>query len=259
MSSDVDAPTSAPGYRLGLKISKYHWEARKQGEEGNFALALEMHIWFHNNCLKFEPALSGVRLSYALGHWIELGSVYPQALEALQKIRDEKTHLLLNGHADKSLFQDVRAINRDLNEIELSTNLFKKIEEVNPALAEDCWWMIKDAFFELQDIDTINRFCPDLSEEIDQVLRVLSQHREMMIQKKKEFDESDEAKKGDQQFRKFFSESHLEFIEFEIQEFVAKAKLLVSICKKMGKEKSAREIRDKVLTIIDLDEIRNLI
>ena len=41
----------------------------------------------------------GVRLSFALSYWEQLGEVYPPALTALKKTRDDKTALLLDGKA----------------------------------------------------------------------------------------------------------------------------------------------------------------
>src|SRR4051794_1771272 len=70
-------------------------DAKRLEEQGDFSGALAKYIWFHDNALKSDPSLGGVRLSYALRDWIKLGKQYPEALERLKSIRDEKTEKIV--------------------------------------------------------------------------------------------------------------------------------------------------------------------
>ena len=257
MASHIQIPVSAPGYRPNLTFSEYHREAKKIGELGKFSLALEMHIWYHNHCLEYCPSLVGVRLSYALRDWMDLTEVYPPALDALIRIRNEKTSLIINGAQNKSLFQDVRSINRYLDEVDLSIQLFKEMEGSSPSLAKECWWMIKDEFFRIKEVETIRRYSPDLTTEIDEMTHVLANHREFMLRKKKELDEGKRTSNRDNGFRDFFSKCHLDFIEYEANEFISKAKLLLEIILKMGNVPEAYRLRNRILEFIDSEEIRN--
>jgi hypothetical protein len=63
--------------------------AQDDAQAGRYADALAKHVWFHENALKYQPALYGVRLSFALSYWAQLGDAYPPALEKLKSIRDE--------------------------------------------------------------------------------------------------------------------------------------------------------------------------
>src|ERR1700748_254386 len=90
--------------------------ARQFASERKFSAALRKHIWYHNHALEINPAQYGVRLSFALGDWMELARNYPPALAALKKIRDQKTRKLLNATKDRELFHDVQSINRRLND-----------------------------------------------------------------------------------------------------------------------------------------------
>jgi hypothetical protein len=56
--------------------------------EGRHEEALREYIWFHDHALELEPALYGVRLSFALAYWVELAQDYPAARTALEGIRD---------------------------------------------------------------------------------------------------------------------------------------------------------------------------
>src|SRR5688500_5081235 len=63
-------------------------EAESDAGAKRYPDALAKHLWFHENALKYERGLYGVRLSFALGAWFELGKQYPPALEALKEVRD---------------------------------------------------------------------------------------------------------------------------------------------------------------------------
>lgn len=52
--------------------------ARAATREGNHETALRELIWFHDHSLEEDPALCGVRLSFALSYWMEVAQVYPR-------------------------------------------------------------------------------------------------------------------------------------------------------------------------------------
>ena len=62
-------------------------DAREEARRGAHAEALEKYLWFYHHALEHSPALSGVRLSYAISEWVELGNAYPPALEALESAK----------------------------------------------------------------------------------------------------------------------------------------------------------------------------
>jgi len=83
-------------------------EAREQGRYDD---ALQLHLKFHREALAIEPALYGVRLSFALSDWLETARLYPPAMQALRDVRDEGVAALIAGNGTRQLFHDVRAIN----------------------------------------------------------------------------------------------------------------------------------------------------
>src|SRR5688572_13955457 len=91
-------------------------KAKRAFKQGKYEEALRHHISFHDNILKTEPAMYGVRLSFALSAWIELGQKYPAALVALKDVRDKKTARLAGGEQSSALFHDVESINQYLGE-----------------------------------------------------------------------------------------------------------------------------------------------
>jgi hypothetical protein len=92
-------------------------EARELADSGAYAEALEKYRWFHENALAHEPSMYGVRLSFALRSWAQLGEVYPPARAALESIRDAKAAALRDGSLDRELFEDVESINEMLGQV----------------------------------------------------------------------------------------------------------------------------------------------
>jgi len=85
-------------------------QARQLVKSEQYAEALEKYIWFHHHALEADRALAGVRLSYAIFEWVDLGGLYPPAQRALESVRDAKTESLIQGTYDPSLFHDVASI-----------------------------------------------------------------------------------------------------------------------------------------------------
>jgi hypothetical protein len=135
--------------------------------EGRFADALSEYIWFHEHALEEESSLRGVRLSFALGYWIELAGQYPPAREALQSIRDEKTRCLKDGAEDRELFTDVAAINRTLSNDEATYDLFCSINSRNPSFAARCARIATPALVKAFDFKLARAFIPDPEQAIE--------------------------------------------------------------------------------------------
>ena len=107
--------------------------------EGRFSEALTEFEWFHENALVEEPSLRGVRRSFALSYWAELGEQYAPALNALSALRDRGNAALLTDKRDLSLFADVASINRYLKD-ELATHqLFRELHKSTPEFAVSCF------------------------------------------------------------------------------------------------------------------------
>ena len=91
-------------------------EAEADTRAGNYEDALAKQVWFFQNSLKYNPALYGIRLSFALSAWVELGKVYPPALEKLNDFRDQAQQSVRKQINAKENFHDFESINDELNE-----------------------------------------------------------------------------------------------------------------------------------------------
>jgi hypothetical protein len=125
-------------------LQKILGEAKAFMSKGAYEEALQRHIWYHNHALELEPAQSGVRLSFALGDWIELGRRYPKAKQALIEIRDNKTREIVEGRGYAEMVQEVQSINHNLQDDDATYSLFKTIRERDPQLADQCYFYLQD-------------------------------------------------------------------------------------------------------------------
>jgi tetratricopeptide (TPR) repeat protein len=142
-------------------------QARQLASEGKFEEALQKHIWFHDHALEIRPSYYGVRLSYALSDWIELGKRYPKALDALKAIRDQKTRRLLGGELERTLFHDVVAINDSLGESKATVELFKRIELAQPEFASSISNFADEAFFAAKEYALARKYLGDPCSRFD--------------------------------------------------------------------------------------------
>jgi hypothetical protein len=138
-----------PNHRLGMRFSPttgiqpddVFRDAVKDAVAGRHQLALEKLVWFHENTIRIQPSLSGVRRSYALRAWKELGDKYPPALTALRRSRDAARHGARNkrGKAAGHCYADFAAINHYLIEEAKTVRLFKWLHKHRPKVARDVY------------------------------------------------------------------------------------------------------------------------
>jgi len=136
-------------------------KARMLAAEGRFSEALTEYEWFHHNALAEDPALRGVRRSFALAYWVELGEQYPPALESLVTIRDHNCEALLGGMRDRSLFADVAAINHYLGDKRSTYELFRSIDVSSSEFADECFESAIASVVGMQDFQLARKHIPN--------------------------------------------------------------------------------------------------
>jgi hypothetical protein len=136
-------------------------QASEARRDGRYAEALAHHLWFHENSLAEDPALSAVRLSFAVGYWAELGRVYPPALDALRAARDRPRNRLLAGTGDWEAFAEVAAVDEALGEPHATHDLFRRLDSAHPALAHECRNVALPVLVEQGDHELARRYLGD--------------------------------------------------------------------------------------------------
>lgn len=122
--------------------------------------ALRDFIWFHKNALKHDRAYYGVRLSFALGYWMELGKVYSPALKALQSFKRQGESALIRGKGNRDLFHDVESINKELGRINDTYKLFLTMKKDRPELAKLCADLAIEAIVDAKDYKLASEHLP---------------------------------------------------------------------------------------------------
>ena len=145
-------------------------EARTLAKQGKYEEALQKHLWFHENAR--QPSLVGVRLSYALYYWIELGEKYPKARAALVSIRDKDTNEITEGNGPFTLFQDVAAINQYLKEETKTVELFKILHAKYPDRAKRCYLYAEEALVAKGEYSLCIIYIQDPLKKFDQIRQI---------------------------------------------------------------------------------------
>lgn len=153
----------------GVNPQQVLQDANRLTQAGKYEEALQKYIWFHDHALEYDPALYGVRLSFALTYWVQLAEKYPQAKTALLEIRDKKTQLLVQGQGNRELFHDVTAINECLGEDQKTLTLFRILDEKQLDLATNCWIIAKDVVLKHQDFNLAKKYVTDARSDFKKI------------------------------------------------------------------------------------------
>jgi len=120
-------------------------EAEADARAGRYEIALAKHVWFHENALKINRSMSGLRLSFVLSDWKRLGQDYPPALAKLRQIRDHLAAQAKEGIDIGEGFQDLARINETLDDESKTTDAFKILAAKNPKAARRAFIYAQDS------------------------------------------------------------------------------------------------------------------
>ncbi len=224
-SQDAGKPKEPVG-----DMQKYLSDTEELARKGRHKEALERFIWFHEHVLEHEPAMAGVRLSFALSSWKKLGDAYPPAKQAFLDMRDKRAEQLRNGQGDYSTFQEVSAFNRELGRRDETVKLFLELEKKDPARAEQCWIMAKDAVFAEKQLDIAKRY----------IKSPLREYKILKASYDRENAYFEGTKSGGDRFK-----------NWQDKHFVEETLRLITVAKYIGDKKTAEEIRKLAVSVVD--------
>jgi hypothetical protein len=141
------------------------WEAKADTRAGRYEVALAKQLWYHHNALKLRPAQSGVRLSFALSHWLELGEKFPPALEKMKQVRDDVEKRIRDEEHVRVKFEDFHefvAFNRTLREEQRTVAAYKWLDETNATDAARVFHVAKPALIKQKEYTLCGKYiAPD--------------------------------------------------------------------------------------------------
>jgi hypothetical protein len=207
-------------------------EAQALTRAGKYEEALAKHVYYHENAFKMQPSQVGVRLSFALMYWAELGQAYAPAKAAMIEVRNNAGNTLVSGKGTPELFQDFVALN-DATGDDKSAFVFKILAEKQPELAKKAFIHGIDEFVKKQEYALCSQYMPDATKEFDFCMQI----------RKMDSDLANSGRFGDDASTRLFFDSK--------SRFIAKCCQLIEILAGSGRGAEAEEIKKKLLAIND--------
>ena len=146
-------------------------EAKADADKGDYEVALAKHLWYHENALKLQPSQSGVRLSFALSYWLQLGENYPPALAKLREVRDETEARVRDEKLVRvrfTDFHDLASLNETLREEELTAKTFEWLSEKDPEDAKRMYGVSEAALIKQKEFALCGKYV-DPDESVPQI------------------------------------------------------------------------------------------
>lgn len=209
-------------------------EAKKLAREGKYEESLKKHLWYHDNALRLDRGQGGVRLSFALSDWAELGRQYPKAMDAMLQIRDKKTKEVELGVGSFDAFHDVFAINHQINQKAKSIELFKFIDKHQPETASICFHVVRSELVGNREYAMCSKYITDPLADWEQIKTM----RELNLSLRKDDPEM-----------KAFAENT----------FARETSELIEILTGAGRGDEAAKVKEQVLAVVDNAKIREAI
>ncbi len=145
--------------------------AQKLAEEGRYEDALQRFIWYFNHALEYDGAQSGVRVSFCLSSWAELGRRYPKAREALLEIRDRAQRQFKSGNGYFGLFTEFSAINQYLGDETPTSELFKDLAVRDARLAAQVYPVVQPLLINQREYQLCRSFVPDAQRAFEGIIK----------------------------------------------------------------------------------------
>jgi len=205
-------------------------KAEQFRSQGKYEQALNEHIWYHKNALKYDPAQYGVRLSFALADWVELGRAYPPALHALRSIRNDTLATYKRAPTDSLTFGEVMSIDLALDDWPSAKSLFYFGQKYN--VYDDLLMLKLDWIVQTGDLKWASDVIGDPAKKLEEIKRERDESQIPLRNQK------DLAKRVDEMF----------------------ANQIVSLLKAEAKVKGvqvARKLQKQALSIVDSPIIRD--
>ena len=136
-------------------------EAAADKHARKYETALAKHLWYHENALRIRPSQTGVRLSFALSSWLELGKEYPPALAKMREVRDATEAKIRDKKRVRVKFkdiQDVDAFNRTFKEDQRTVELFKWLEKDDPEDAQRIYPGAQDTLLRVKEYEICGKY-----------------------------------------------------------------------------------------------------
>ncbi|MCR9258706.1 MAG: hypothetical protein NXH95_03225 [Pseudomonadaceae bacterium] len=164
--------------------------ARQHRKAGRYAQALEEYEWFFDNALSQRPSYYGVRLSYCLDEWHDIGKHYEPALHRLDAKRLDCFERFLDT-GDAGLFHDFEAISKELGDVQGVVDRFQLLDEQHPKLASEAWFFAKQYFINKELWQICSKYLPEPHKECERLISKFFEGMKLYLEEPELFGNSD--------------------------------------------------------------------
>lgn len=164
--------------------------AREHRKAGRYPEALEEYHWFFDNALEHRPSYYGVRLSYCLAEWHDVGKKYRPALDRLELVGRESLERFLSSGDDEK-FHDFQAIFAELSDTQEVMETFVMLDEQQPELAKQAWRYSKKYFIRAEAWDLCSKYLTKPTYECDTLLMKFTKSIGVYLREPELFSNSD--------------------------------------------------------------------
>jgi serine/threonine protein kinase len=249
-SAETWSPAPASGEKPDLQ--KILTSAGSLMNEGSYEDSLQHYLWYFDHS-RNDDTQRGVRLSFALSGWIELGRRYPKARQALVEIRDTDVRQFSGTGGYSDLFQEITSLNQYLGDEDATVALFKTIEKRDPQLAHECFWYAENTLFQKGDYETCRRNLGDPEAAFERIRQ--------SWQVSRQFEKQNEARREEQKERfQAMAKTNAMFAHipefpapppFADDNFVQQTRQLIEILVVAGGKTDAENIQTEALAILN--------
>jgi hypothetical protein len=205
---------------------------------GRYEESLRELIWFFEHALEEDPAMHGVRLSFALGYWADLAQKYAPARAALDALRERGAERLLSRQGDRALFHDVASIDHALGQPARTHEVYVGLRTAAPELAAACTSLALPAVIAAGDFELAEQMLPDPEHLIRRQAAILVR---------------------DLQARRRWRFSKAPFVATSVHIYAEDVKRVLTVLEGRGRRREAQRLRQLSTDLIHATTIRRAV
>lgn len=194
---------------------------RQLTQEKKYPEALAAHQQFFE-ASRSASGMAGVRLSFALFDWVDLGKAYPPAMDALNDLSASHRKIIQEGKSDFGVFHEYKAINDVLDKGKETVATFIQLEKNFPDQAAGYYPAMKKLLVQEKQLDVVARNANDPIYEYETIRHSREQSLSQMRKNKRFYE--------------------LPFINTQFNKDV---KALIDVTSKTGMKAEAEEIENR--------------
>jgi hypothetical protein len=217
------------------------FETKEMVKQGKYKEALDRYTWFYEHAADSDKVMKGTRNTTGLSEWKLLADVYPPAMTALIETRDRTTQKIIGSGLNADLAGDIAALNRALGENSKMIDLLQTLAQTKPDEAKRLWIYSRDIVFAAKRYDIVSNY---IGNPVLEYAVVKEQYERLtgILSKDPRLTSSAELIKKSQADR-----------------FVAQSTQLIEFALFKNDTKSAKEIQQQALAIVEDYRLRDAI